>query len=234
MFRLLRLLLACTVLLLVFRAFVPAAASLYGDATLWLAAHHDPLWLGLAAGFVVLGGRVGSVPSLAVVIDKVRSWAAAIRNPVPWLAVFVAAVSALGVDGVYHRFALSYDEFMLVWQAQVFLAGHMLAPIADGWVDLSPALQPMFTILDLVNGFWITGYGPLSSALYALFDLVSLGPWSNTVLAGRERRPHCGYRPPRLAGGEAGPRPGSAVPGDLSAVARHGYDPLCHDRASVP
>ncbi len=184
--RLLMLILPGAAILLVIRLGVPEATLREYPflVNVWLAAYQDPYWLLFLALLVIAASRVDQLPRLAAALDRLRNWAASLNNPVPWLALATTLIVALGVDWVYHRFALSMDEYMLVWQARVYLAGHLLAPIPEGWGDLAKALQPIFTHIDQTNQLWYPGYLPLASALYALFDLVALGPWSNALLAG--------------------------------------------------
>lgn len=184
--RLLMLILPGAAILLAIRLGVPEATLREYPflVNVWLAAYQDPYWLLFLALLVIAASRVDQLPRLAAALDRLRDWAASLTNPVPWLALATTLIVALGVDWVYHRFALSMDEYMLVWQARIYLAGHLLAPIPEGWGDLAKALQPIFTHIDQTNQLWYPGYLPLASALYALFDLVALGPWSNALLAG--------------------------------------------------
>lgn len=184
--RLLMLILPGAAILLAIRLGVPEATLREYPflVNVWLAAYQDPYWLLFLALLVIAASRVDKFPRLAAALDRLRDWAASLTNPVPWLALATTLIVALGVDWVYHRFALSMDEYMLVWQARVYLAGHLLAPIPEGWGDLAKAVQPIFTHIDQNNQLWYPGYLPLASALYALFDLVALGPWSNALLAG--------------------------------------------------
>lgn len=184
--RLLMLILPGAAILLVIRLGVPEATLREYPflVNVWLAAYQDPYWLLFLALLVIAASRVDQIPRLSAALDRLQNWAASLNNPVPWLALATTLIVALGVDWVYHRFALSMDEYMLVWQARVYLAGHLLAPIPEGWGDLAKALQPIFTHIDQTNQLWYPGYLPLASALYALFDLVALGPWSNALLAG--------------------------------------------------
>lgn len=184
--RLLMLILPGAAILLAIRLGVPEATLREYPflVNVWLAAYQDPYWLLFLALLVIAASRVDKSPRLAAALDRLRDWAASLTNPVPWLALATTLIVALGVDWVYHRFALSMDEYMLVWQARVYLAGHLLAPIPEGWGDLAKALQPIFTHIDQANQLWYSDYLPLGAAIYALFDLAALGPWSNALLAG--------------------------------------------------
>lgn len=184
--RLLMLLLPGAALLLFIRLFVPESTLMASPAFIntWLAAYQDPFWLLGVAILVIAAGRVNSAPRMAATLDRLTAWGSRQSFPVLRVTLATTLIAALGVDWVYYRFSLSMDEFLLVWQARVFLAGHLLAPIPEGWAELSRALQPMFMIYDLANNLWYPGYQPLSSALYALFDLFAIGPWSNALLAG--------------------------------------------------
>lgn len=184
--RLLMLILPGAAILLAIRLGVPEATLREYPflVNVWLAAYQDPYWLLFLALLVIAASRVDQLPRLAAALDRLRDWAASLTNPVPWLALATTLIVALGVDWVYHRFALSMDEYMLVWQARVYLAGHLLAPIPEGWGDLAKALQPIFTHIDQAHQLWYSDYLPLGAAIYALFDLAALGPWSNALLAG--------------------------------------------------
>lgn len=184
--RLLMLILPGAAVLLIIRLGVPEAMLMEYPflVNVWLAVYQDTYWLLGLALLVMAAGQVDKLPRLAAALDRLRSWAASLNHPVPWLVLATTLIVALGVDWVYHRFALSMDEYMLVWQARVYMAGHLLAPIPAGWADLAKALQPIFTHIDQNNQLWYPGYLPLASAIYALFDLVGLGPWSNALLAG--------------------------------------------------
>ncbi|NEV63014.1 hypothetical protein [Thiorhodococcus minor] len=179
-------LLICAAFILFIAAQVPENTLLKypGLVNLWLVIEQDPAWLIIAGSLGLALTPLLRVGRLVERLDKFRSWATARQHPVTLLAIAVSLIAAIGVDWVYHRFALSLDEFLLVWQAKVFLAGHLIAPIPEGWSTLARALQPIFMYYDFVNGFWSPAYRPLSAGIYALFDLAHLGPWSNALLAG--------------------------------------------------
>lgn len=151
---------------------------------LWLAVQHDIPWLLALAGLVPSVVMLPRYPRVCAVLDGLRDRAGAVPPGVlvAGLAATAGGVAALGVPLVYHRFTLSLDEVLLVWQAKTFLSGSLLAPLPDVGTAVAEALQPIFMRHDPVNDLWLPGYRPLSSALYALFGLVGLGAWSNAVL----------------------------------------------------
>ncbi|MCV2866931.1 hypothetical protein [Defluviimonas sp. WL0075] len=87
-------------------------------------------------------------------------------------AVFAAAVLAVALTAVFRvlafqNFDLSVDEFMPIFQADIFRAGKLLASIDD--LDLARRAQPYFTYVDESRLLWASHYRPVHAMLLALF-----------------------------------------------------------------
>jgi hypothetical protein len=151
---------------------------------IWHSLNQDLIWLGIFSA-ILLWLRFQPIDGTNPLnMERLFRWIVQQPRPVLKLTLLTLLITLLGVDIIYHRYSLSMDEFLLVWQAKAFLAGYLIAPIAEGWTALSKALQPMFMLYYPAQGYWTPGYGPLSAGIYALFDIIALGPWSNAVLAG--------------------------------------------------
>ncbi len=99
------------------------------------------------------------------------------------IAVGVFAAAALGSHFVCHDYALSADEFMADFQAQIFLRGKITAevPVAMGrrGADHSPTFVDYFP----ATHSWKATYLPVYAALRALFQGVYLQSLLNPFLA---------------------------------------------------
>jgi hypothetical protein len=88
-------------------------------------------------------------------------------------AVAAAIASAvIGYAGAYLvalNFPLSMDEFMAVFDAEIFRGGHLLAPLAPEWQAYAKALQPIFLLQSGNTTVWSSNYLPVNAALHALF-----------------------------------------------------------------
>ena len=157
----------------------PAAIVVY------LFKQHDIYWIApalilLAAWRFRLGAPApGQVSQLAVAVEVLarhRAW--------PWLfAALTLALAGLGRELVFHRYALSPDEFFVEFAAASFLQGHLLSPIAEAWRDYALALQPRFVQFSADFLYWSPLWRPGNALLVALFALLKLEPWTHAVLA---------------------------------------------------
>jgi len=127
------------------------------------------------------GVGVGSIPS-----GRLWVWA---------LAVFAFVETILISRFAFAGYALTLDEFMPEFQATIFRAGHVLAPLGDYLTD-ADRLQPFFTYVDAEHGLWGSNYRPGHAALLAIvpraFGVSLLNPVllliSVLALAGVSRR----------------------------------------------
>ncbi|HEX9073937.1 MAG TPA: hypothetical protein VF852_18540, partial [Pseudolabrys sp.] len=77
------------------------------------------------------------------------------------IAISVTAIAAAGTSLVFSSTPIAYDEVQAVFDAQVFLGGHLAAPVAEEWRSFLPALGPMFFLQIPGNVAWISAYWPV-------------------------------------------------------------------------
>ena len=94
--------------------------------------------------------------------------------------VFVAA----GASCVYRSFALSMDEFMMLYQSTILQNGYFVAPADPDWLPMASALRPGFLIVDWNYGYWAPGYRPGTSILHAVFSFFGIGGLMNAFFCG--------------------------------------------------
>ncbi|MDB5437263.1 MAG: hypothetical protein JWR47_3520, partial [Phenylobacterium sp.] len=109
--------------------------------------------------------------------------------PVNWraaglIAIATTAFAWIGSRLVYDGYALSLDEYMAVFDARIFQAGHWAARVPAEWRAYTQALQPQFVLTSPDHSFWISGYEPMNAALRALAGLAGAESLLNPALAG--------------------------------------------------
>jgi len=85
-------------------------------------------------------------------------------------AILALAVFGIAVAGhflVYFRFPLSMDEYNAVFQARLFLAGHIWAVLPDSLLPVEPFIRPIFVAYLESKKAWMSFYQPGFSLLYA-------------------------------------------------------------------
>ncbi|MGI9394505.1 MAG: hypothetical protein ACR2OY_07655 [Boseongicola sp.] len=88
---------------------------------------------------------------------------------VPLIAVAASAAVVVLRFVAHHNYDLSIDEFMPTFQAEIFRAGYLLAPIEDAFLSVQTELQPFFTYVDEDRKIWGAHYRPVHAAILALF-----------------------------------------------------------------
>lgn len=83
------------------------------------------------------------------------------------LALGVFAIAAAGHFLVYCRFPLSMDEYNAVFQARLFLAGHIWAGVPESLLPVEPFIRPIFVAYLESKKAWMSFYQPGFSLLYA-------------------------------------------------------------------
>lgn len=110
-----------------------------------------------------------------------------IRTPlVPTLLGLSLAVFALtywGHANVLHSLDLSMDEFGSGFQARIFAAGRLRAPVPEEWQPFAPALTPLWIGLDRSSHEWASQYLPGFAAIRAVFLVGGVERATNPVLA---------------------------------------------------
>ena len=92
-------------------------------------------------------------------------------------------VSRVGARLVLHDYALSMDEFVSRFQARIFAAGRMSAPIPDFWRLAARAATPVFVVFDEARNSWMGDVLPVYSGLRAVFLAAAVEKWLNPALA---------------------------------------------------
>ncbi len=86
-----------------------------------------------------------------------------------WALAFVAfAISAAGVGLVFGGFALSRDEDMANFGAEILRHGQLWATVPPGWRNFAAGLEPEFVRFSAGSEFWQPAYLPVYAALRAL------------------------------------------------------------------
>jgi hypothetical protein len=107
------------------------------------------------------------------------------RTPlfVALIAAGVFTIAGLGTEFVCHNYALSADEFMADFQAQIFLRGKVAAEIPPQWLPALRVIKPTYVDYLPETHSWKATYLPIYAALRALFQSVYLQGFLNPVLA---------------------------------------------------
>lgn len=99
------------------------------------------------------------------------------------LAVLSAVIAFGGVYLVFDNYPLSMDEFFANFDAVIWRHGQTMAPVAQEWRSLAPALETMFMAPIGGHAFWVSAYLPVNAALRALAGLVGAAAALNPCLA---------------------------------------------------
>ncbi|MGI8546340.1 MAG: hypothetical protein ACR2M1_03240 [Gemmatimonadaceae bacterium] len=100
------------------------------------------------------------------------------------IAAAVVLLAWIGSYVVLHSLPLSMDEYNAVFQAKIFAAGRITAPLAPEWQPFARGLAPVFVTYYPDQQSWRSGYMPVYSAIRALFSLVGSENLTNPLLGG--------------------------------------------------
>jgi hypothetical protein len=162
-----------------------ASRDLYGNSFHVLFVRHETVafflllatWLPLRR--YLLGDSL--LPSWPSPVDELRV------ARFPWLLVVslsVVLVAWLGDRFVLHGFPLSNDEFLPRFQAQIFVAGKIIAVLPSELREYGKALTPIYAIFDPQAGTWISAYLPIYSVLRTGFLILGVESLTGPALAG--------------------------------------------------
>jgi hypothetical protein len=84
------------------------------------------------------------------------------------IALAVVAFAWAGSFLIYDNFALSMDEFMARFDAQILASGRLAAPVPPEWRAYVDALQMRFLLDTPGHAWWVSGYLPVNAAFLAL------------------------------------------------------------------
>lgn len=99
------------------------------------------------------------------------------------LAAALVLVGVLGHYLVMWGYALSRDEQMALFDAEVFAGGHFAARLSPHWAPYHDALNLLFMPAAVEGAGWISIYRPVNSAFHALAGFVASPVLANPVLA---------------------------------------------------
>lgn len=135
----------------------------------------------------VLAAVIGLLMLLAIlpVADPPARWLERLSRA-PFLSVIVLTLAVVlvvvvGTHAVAIGFALSRDEAMAVFDAEVLAKGRLMASVAPEWRPFVPALQPEFRLNVPDNAGWISTYLPGNAAIRAVLGHVLPAALVNAV-----------------------------------------------------
>ena len=98
-------------------------------------------------------------------------------------ALLTFAGGVLGNEFVFHHYALTADENMANFQAQIFLQGHLRAVIPPFWEPMIRIIAPTHVAYFPALHSWNSSYLPVYAALRALFMSAGLQVLLNPLCA---------------------------------------------------
>jgi hypothetical protein len=98
------------------------------------------------------------------------------------VAAATLAICAFGTDFICHNYALTADENMADFQAQIFLRGTVTAEVPAQWRDAVYVIKPTFADYLPATHSWKATYLPVYAAIRAVFQSVGLQTLLNPLL----------------------------------------------------
>jgi hypothetical protein len=105
------------------------------------------------------------------------------RLTVGLIAIATLTICSLGQHFVCHGYALSADENMADFQAQLFLHGKLTQEVPAFWGPMVRLIIPIHASYYPATHSWASGYLPVYGAIQALFRAAHLQWITNAVLA---------------------------------------------------
>ena len=99
------------------------------------------------------------------------------------IATATLAICAIGTHLVCHNYALTADENMADFQAQIFLRGRVTAEVPAQWRDAVRVIKPTFADYLPATHSWKATYLPVYAAMRAVFQSADLQTLLNPFLA---------------------------------------------------
>lgn len=129
-----------------------------------------------------------ALPILLVLVARwAPGWALPQRLPAPsilfGLGLGLALLLAWATYPLMGALPLSRDEHMVVFDATVFSAGQLAAPLAPEWRDFAKALVPAFLLESVAPGALVSSYLPTNAMLRAAFGVLADPVLLNPLLA---------------------------------------------------
>jgi hypothetical protein len=105
-----------------------------------------------------------------------------------WTGLILVAVlvglTFMGNRTLYHSFALSYDEVMAEFDAQIFGSGALIQAVPSEWQAYRQALVPHFLLPVPGGEGWVSAYLPVNALMRALFAALGSPALTGPVLLG--------------------------------------------------
>lgn len=122
----------------------------------------------------------------AALAGRAEKWAgvfaAAQPRAVSLVILGAGVIAALGTRFVALDFAISRDEMMALFDAEIFGSGRLLAPVAPEWRPFVPALHPDFRLPVPGHVAWVSTYLPGNAAVRAVLGKVFNGALINAII----------------------------------------------------
>jgi hypothetical protein len=120
----------------------------------------DPV---VAVSFVLLLSLYLARPLPASATSSPKGWPAGVA-----MALAVGSFAWLGSLIVYESYPLSMDEFLQVFDADIFRHGELAAMVPSAWKAYVPALLPQFGLPVPGYAYWVSNYLPVNAIFRAL------------------------------------------------------------------
>ena len=133
------------------------------------------LWAGIALVFALAWKRI---PTLPVAVFRVRPALTA-----GLLAGACFLIAWVGAYVVYDNYALSMDEYMANFDADILAHGHLMGQVPPNWRPLFFAIHPEFVLGPAGHAVWASSYLPINAALRAAAGVLSMRALVNPLLA---------------------------------------------------
>jgi hypothetical protein len=122
-------------------------------------------------------------PRLAIMGPMIIMKAHQLRYAALIMAFAVAVIGYIGRIWIFKNCDLSRDEFMAIFDAHIFAAGHIAMPVEMQWQKYFYALQPAFVLPVTPQNFYVSNYLPVYAALRALWSFWADPALLNPLLA---------------------------------------------------
>jgi len=106
-----------------------------------------------------------------------------VARPVLLLGAALLVVCVAGHHIVMWGYALSRDEQLVLFDAEVFAHGSLAAHLPAEWGPLHQALNVLYMPVGFQGEGWVSIYRPVNAAFHALVGLAGDRAWTNPILA---------------------------------------------------
>ena len=151
------------------------AAGGFQNLTAFFLRNQD-VWLLLCAAVIALVASLGIAP-------REHGWVASRWRPAA-LALGLLCLCYVGHYWLLSGYALSRDEQMALFDADIFSGGRLAAPLPLIWVPHAGALNTLFMLPVEHPSAWVSSYLPMNAALHAVVGLFADPALTGPLLVG--------------------------------------------------